>query len=155
MTKLWNLLPGHTECINKFLHIWRIKFFKWGKIKWLLPLLEESKEWRHNQQKYNSMLLSRHHYKLSFLLFSELKDQLVDPPNNLYFGAKHIPLFTQRPFHLRVCHCSFEPFFLCWFKHDMVFQKHFRFDCQSCFFNPFLPVFASKTEGYKIAGNSH
>ena len=24
-------------------------------------------------------------------------------PHNLYSGAKHIPLFSQRPFHLRVC----------------------------------------------------
>ena len=58
------------------------------------------------------MLLSRYHYKLSFLLFSELEDQPVDPPNNLYFGAKHIPLFSQRPFHYEFVSLFFFTLFL-------------------------------------------
>ena len=33
-------------------------------------------------------------------LYSELEDQQAAPPT--YFGAKHIPLFSQRPFHFRI-----------------------------------------------------
>ena len=38
------------------------------------------------------------------------EEQLVDKvPHNLYSGAKHIPLFSQRPFHF---HCSMGAFLM-------------------------------------------
>ena len=37
-----------------------------------------------------------------YWLNSEFEDQQVAPRHNFYYGAKHIPLFSQEPFHYRV-----------------------------------------------------